>query len=348
MGVLDQFVPSATGRLLSGLGQASPTADLKNVPFYTFKLMEQDGGEWNEVTLRFPPGSIHFRQPLRRQIALDLGNQAVVTEYGKGLASWALSGTHGSGWQAITDSADGSGPVTAGKAARDALLDLFEDYARQNAKRGEKGEPLLNMHLAITGGGPSEFKNEEWIVSPGEFPEDIRTNARPMGWDWSIHLIGLKRLGDESADGGSKDALTDPGSLLRAAKDELGRNAGLLDGLRGAWSMPPNASMLDRIKGLVTQAQALKNAISTDLATIRDTATSITTTARGLAQAARGTMYAVKDAVADVRAITAADLTGIAKAKQDTRAICGDLVVAAGAAQVAVLQVLQGRGLGRL
>ena len=269
------------------------------------------------LVLRFPPSAIQGGRPIRSQVTMDLGGEPGIIEGGLGIGRYSISGSHGVGLNGPQVMSE-DGVLAGGMAARTALVRYFETYATENKNRGQRGELLLRMLLSMYDGGPTEFQDETWWVQPESVPQDNRTAARPLEWSWSLGFLMIKRIADDEDQALDDAPLGDLApAKIQSGLADLGTR---IDKAKKTLAKSDVGGMLDKLKKLGAAGLALKNTITTDLATLQRNATTVTNVARGLSTTAVDILAATKSTIANVRGINQNNLRGIA---MDARFLAG-------------------------
>jgi len=304
--------------------------DLGKPSFWTFATHDPDtDAEIKSVDLRIPPQNLDIQRPIRSQVSQDLAGNAVVVQAGVGLARWTLAGTHGSGLnpagikEAQASHAavvDKYGQLSAGLAARYALLEFFEDFAKTNFDRINQGKEPYTMVLTIHGGGPAEMPWDSWEIMPDELPRDRRDQGAPLAWNWSLSFWGLVHRSSPNSARATNylPQITYIGAAMALPP--------LIDALSVLAQL---RNLARQIKQFVSQVQAFKTAILAAVHEVEDIVNGVLNLALLVSQTASSLLSGLKGAFADEKDFVKGEARQIRDAVMAIKILAGAVARAA-------------------
>lgn len=276
------------------------------LPFYMFEVYLDkntlaEPGDFNGVdtfiALRIPPSSMRISSPIRADISIDLLGDITVAPGGMGLRRWSLGGSHGVGLgpEMLKTAADGGFTMAGGYSVRQALANFFETWVTENEKRRKEQRPLLRLLFAVRGGTLTEFQNEEWWIQPDGLPEDSRSAARPLSWEWSLSFLAIQRKTDDlqaSSWNGLAGVLMPPSA--RAVLDKIDGNPFIaLDNVIETAQKAKQNDILAKLKAVRDGLQSVRDKVSEAVNLYRSTVSGVSGYIRSCARLVQETMLLI-------------------------------------------------------
>ena len=229
-----------------------------------------------QVTLRLPPQSLTIEQPFRADLGMDLAGNVVAAEGGYGPGRWSLRGVHGVSQQGLSaagmmvpwsygEARQGVGLFnTEGLSKRTDLQNLFLAYAARNKERLKANLAPYRMVVAIRGGPPSEFQNEEWWILPMGMPTDERTAGRPHDWAFSVSFMALNRVTSEYSRPPSIKSIK---ALIADIKSAIGSVLALVKAVTSAFAslVQDIRDGLSIVSSAINAVQSIQTAVLSDV-----------------------------------------------------------------------------------